>query len=156
MKKIIVIHIVALIYHISPSQNFDALANYEFKAAESYKSEELKVLECANYLFNNPADKVESNRLASVQYIMKWMMGTPDYTFDIGPKATELTNGSPDFLGLYLAAMAKVVLENNDEALNKDQIHNQSETILVEYCSKPENNIKPNKAIKKIIKSRKS
>lgn len=101
MKRIILIIAVALLWNISLSQNFSELTEYEFKTVESYKSGENQVLKCANYLFNNPADQAELNRLYSIQYIIKWMTGTPDYTFEIGENAMELTKGNSD-LQLYI------------------------------------------------------
>ncbi len=155
MKNFFFIIILIFSFHISIGQNFKQIANYEFQTTESYSTEKPKVLACANYLFENPADKNEINRLTSIQYIIKWMTGTPDYTFDIGDEASELTKGNSDLLGLYMAAMTKVVLENNGENLTSVEIYNQSEEILVNYCSNPDNKMKPSKKIKKIIKSKK-
>lgn len=156
MKKIILIIAIAFAHHLSFCQNFNELANYEFKTVESYESEKNNVLMCANYLFNNPANQSEINRLRSIQYIMKWMEGTPDYTFEIDEKVIELTKGNPDLLGLYLAAMSKVVIENKDGELNNENIYNKAEEILVNYCSNSNNKMKPSKKIKKIIKNRKN
>lgn len=156
MKKIILIIAIAFAHHLSFGQNFNELANYEFKTLESYETEKNNVLMCANYLFNNPANQAGLNRLLSIQYIMKWMEGTPDYTFEIGEKAMELTKGNSDLLGLYFAAMSKVVIENKDEELNNEEIYNKAEEILVNYCSNADNKMKPSKKIKKIIKSRKN
>lgn len=155
MKTFILTIAIVLTFNLSYGQNFAELEHYEFKTEESYKSEENKVLFCANYLFNNPANESELNRLTSIQYVMKWMMGTPDYTFDIGEKSMDLTKGNSDLLGLYMAAMSKVVLENTDEKLSGDEIYNQAEKILVNYCSDSDNKMKPSKKIKKILKSRK-
>jgi hypothetical protein len=155
MKKNILILAVVLLANFSFSQNFKKLVNYEFKTEESYTDEMDKVLECANYLFENPNDENELNRLIATQYIMNWMNGTPDYTFEIGDDAMSLTKGKQELLGLYLAAMTKVVLDNPEEELSNKEIHNQSQEILVKYCSDENNNIKPSKKIKKIIKSRK-
>lgn len=155
MKKNILILAVVLLANISFSQNFKKLVNYEFKTEESYTTEMDKVLECANYLFENPNDENELNRLIATQYIMNWMNGTPDYTFEIGDDAMSLTKGKQELLGLYLAAMTKVVLDNPEEELSNKEIHNQSQEILVKYCYDENNNIKPSKKIKKIIKSRK-
>jgi hypothetical protein len=131
------------------------LANYEFKTSASYETEKSKVLACANYLLNYSADKSNVNRLTGIQYILKWMEGTPEYTFEIGEKAMQLTKGSSDLLGLYFAAMSKAVLENKGLPLANDEIYKLSEAMLVAYCSNPENNIKPSKKIKKIIKNNK-
>lgn len=156
MKKGIFIVLFVITVQLSFSQNFNQLANYEFDTAESYKAEENNVLLCANYLFNNPADQAEMNRLISIQYIIKWMTGTTDHTFELDEKSMELTKGNDDLLGLYMAAMSKVVIENNQEKLTNEEIHNRSEEILVEYCSNPDNKMKPSKKIKKILKSKKS
>lgn len=42
---------------------------------------------------------------------MKWMTGTPGYTFELGEKFVNITKGSTDLVGLYTAAMSKIVLE---------------------------------------------
>ncbi|MDC9722949.1 MAG: hypothetical protein PSN34_09295 [Urechidicola sp.] len=155
MKKTILIIALTFSFNVLIGQNIPQLENYEFESVESYKTEEDKVLMCANYLFNNPVNIDELNRLISIQYIMKWMEGTPDYTFDLGEKSMELTKGKFDLLGLYMAAMSKVVIENKGEKLDSDEIYNRAEGILVNYCSNSDNKLKPSKKIKKILKSRK-
>ena len=156
MKKIIFIAIITLFNTNFFGQNFSELAKSEFESVESYKPAESQVIVCANYLFNNPANKAEINRLNSIQYIMKWMTGTPDYTFDIGEKAMTLTKGKPDLLGLYMAAMSKVVIENNNGELSSDEIYNRAEKLLVNYCSILENKMKPSKKIKKLLRKAKN
>ncbi|MFK7813343.1 MAG: hypothetical protein AB8B59_12690 [Maribacter sp.] len=68
----------------------------------------------------------------------------------------DLTKGNSDLLGLYMAAMSKVVLENKGKKLTNDEIYSQSEELLVNYCSIADNKMKPSKKIKKIIKKSKS
>ncbi|WP_053969762.1 hypothetical protein [Mangrovimonas sp. ST2L15] len=153
MKKSILITLFILAVSYSNAQNFVELANYEFKTPESYQTEKSKVLMCANYLFDNPANKSELNRLSAIQYIMKWMTGTPDYSFEIGEKSMDLTKGNSDLLGLYMAAMSKVVLENEGTILSNDEIYKQSAALLVTYCANSENHMKPSKKIRKILKN---
>ena len=152
MKKIIFIALLALSCTMSFGQNFSELAKTEFKSKESYKPAESQVLTCANYLFSSPANQAELNRLNAIQYIIKWMSGTPDYTFDLGEKAMKLTDGNSDLLGLYMAAMSKVVLENTAQKLSSDEIYTQSDKIMVKYCSITDNKMKPSKKIKQLIK----
>lgn len=154
MKTCFIYGLAFLLSTSAFSQNFEALSKYEFNEVESYKTEQDKVLECANYLFNNPSNKDELNRLTAIQYIMKWMEGTPAYTFEIGDKAMELTKGNSDLLGLYLAGMTKVVLENKGEALDSSRIHDKTESLLVSYCANSDNKMKPSKKIKKLIKNK--
>lgn len=155
MKKIIFIALFTLTYSMTFGQNFSELTTTEFKTVESYKPAESQVLLCANYLFSNPADQAELNRLNAIKYIMKWMEGTPDYTFEIGEKAMNLTKGNTDLFGLYLAAITKVVLENNIGKLSSDEMYSQAEKILVNYCARADNRIKPSKKIKQLIKEAK-
>jgi hypothetical protein len=152
MKKIIFIALITLTSTMSFAQNFSELANSEFKSKESFKSAESQVLTCANYLFTTPTNQAELNRLNAMKYIMKWMEGTPDYTFELGEKVLKLTNEDTNLLSLYMAAMSKVVLENTAGKLNSDEIYNQSEKILVKYCAGADNKIKPSKKIKQLIK----
>lgn len=152
MKKIIFIVLITLTCTMSFGQNFSELAKTEFKSKESYKPTESQVLTCANYLFATPANQAELNRLNAIKYIFKWMSGTPDYTFDIGDNAMKLTDGSSDLLGLYMAAMSKVVLEKSTQKLSSDEIYNQSEKIVVKYCAIADNKVKPSKKIKQLIK----
>lgn len=152
MKKVIFIALVLLSSSMSFGQDFSELANTDLKSAESIKSAESQVLASANYLFNNPSNKDELNRLNAIKFIMKWMEATPDYTFDLGEKAMKLTNGETDLLGLYMAAMSKVVLENTSGKLSSDEIYNKSEKIIVNYCSIDDNKIKPSKKIKQLLK----
>jgi hypothetical protein len=85
---------------------------------------------------------------------MKWMEGTPDYTFDLGEKAMKLTNGETDLLSLYMAAMSKAVIENTTGKLSSDEIYNQAEKTLVNYCAIADNKIKPSKKIKQLLKEK--
>lgn len=137
------------------AQNFIDIAGTEFTTPESYGQEEPNVLLCANYMYDNPASDADLNRLLATQFIIKWMTGTPDYTFDIGEQVMELTKGNEDLLGMYLAGASKVVLEHKDIVLTADDIYAKVEALLVDYCANEDNNMKPSRKIKRIIKNRK-
>lgn len=154
MKHLLILLSILFSSSIISAQNFGEIAKYEFKTKESYVEAESKVLQCANYLFSNPAtSENEMYRLVSIQFILKWMEGT-EYTFEIGDKAMELTKGSEDLLGLYLAGMSKVVLDNKGTKLLNDEIYTKTEKLLVDYCSDSANNVKPSKKIKQLMKSK--
>lgn len=155
MKKVIVLILINFICNAAFAQNFSELAAAKFESVASYKTAEEQVLTCANYLFDNPTNIAEVKRLNAIQYIIKWMEGTPDYTFELGKNVMELTKGKMDLMSLYMAAISKVVIENTGEALSSDEIYNRAEKILVEYCAVPENDIKPSKKIKQLLKEKK-
>lgn len=155
MKHFLLLFVIVFFIKISNAQNFEQIAEYKFKKVEDYKTEKNKVLQCANYLFENPANQNELNRLTAIQYIIKWMEGTPDYTFKIGEKATSLTKGNNDLLALYFVGMTKVVLDEKEEKkLSNEEIYNRTEKLLVKYCSNPDNKMKPSRKIKKIMKGK--
>lgn len=156
MKKTILIVAIALISNLTFSQNFTELTTHEFKTVESYKAGENDVLLCANFLFNNPSNTQELNRLLAFQHILKWMEGTPSHTFEIDKKSLELTKGNDDLLGLYMAAMTKVVLEHEGDKLANEEIYSKAEELLVNYCADSNNKMKPSKKIKKLLKARKN
>ncbi|WMI67466.1 hypothetical protein [Mangrovimonas sp. YM274] len=153
MKKLLLLMALVLACPFAKAQDFSKLNNYEFKTAESYQPQEDNVLLCANYLFNNPANQNEMNRKISIQFITKWMTGTPNYDFVLDENVLELTKGNDALFGLYMAAMTKVVLEHKGTTLSPDQVYQQVENILVDYCANEENNMKPSKKIKKLIKN---
>lgn len=154
MKRLFIIVFIALVSNLLYGQDFSKLTDFEFDSKESYKTQETNVLSCANYLFNNPVEKDnELKRLIALQFIIKWMEGTPDYTFNIGNESIELTKGNQELFGLYLAGITKTGLENK-ESLTDKQVYLKTKDLLVEYCANKDNNMKPSKAIKKIIKSK--
>lgn len=117
---------------------------------------ESSVLECSNYLLENPVNKDVENRLTAFQFLFQWMEGTPDYTFSIGEEALDLTKGNPEMLTLYFASLAKTVLDAKGSNITEDQIQQQATEHLINYCINPDNKLKPTKGMKKIIKSKKS
>lgn len=138
------------------SQDYSSLDKDNLKTPEDFKNAESTVLECSNYLLSNPVDKEVQNRLNAFQYLFQWMEGTPDYTFSIGEEAIDLTKGNPEMLTLYFASLSKTVLDAEDINLTNEQIQVQATEHLINYCTNPQNNLKPTKGMKKIMKSKKS
>lgn len=153
MKKLLIIAFIFCYSLKGFTQDYNDLGNFKFETLESYKTAEPKVLEAANYLFENPSNIAELKRVNAIRYIINWMQGTPDYTFEISSEATDLAKGNSDLLSLYMAAMTKVVLDNPDRVLTNKEIYDHSEELLISYCAKPENSIKPSRKIKKLMKS---
>lgn len=133
------------------AQDFTSLNVNSLQKMEDYVKAEPKVLECANFLLNTPYEANNLNRLSAMQYILKWMEGT-DYTFSIDSKAVELTEGNNDLFGLYMTTLPKVVLENKGANLSNDEIHNRVVELLIAYCKNENNNMKPTKKLKKLMK----
>jgi uncharacterized protein YqkB len=108
-------------------------------------------LQAANYLLSTPLDKNSVDRLRAVQYVLKWMSGTPDYTFDIDERAAKFTKKDSDLLGLYLAAMTKFVLEDKASAKDQNKIKLNALKSVAAYAKDKANKVKLNSELKKII-----
>lgn len=156
MKKIILFIAVQLVSITVFCQDYSTLDIDSLKTPEDFQNAESTVLECSNYLLSNPVDKEVQNRLDAFQYLFQWMEGTPDYTFSIGEEAVDLTKGDPEMLTLYFASLSKTVLDAKGTDLTNDQIQEQATEHLINFCANPENNLKPSKKMKKIMKSKKS
>ncbi|MCV9387159.1 hypothetical protein [Reichenbachiella ulvae] len=156
MQKFILTLSLAACCQLALAQDFNQIANYKFQSAEDFKTQEPTIIQCAEFLLGTPASQQEPQRLLAIQFILKWMEGTPDYTFEIGPEAAELTKGNTELLSLFLASMSKVVLENNGSSLTNAEVYQLSETMVVDYCADENNKVKPSKKIKQLLKSQKT
>ena len=58
-------------------------------------------------------------------------------------------------MSVYFAAMVQTVLQNQGDKLSDEAMHQAAVDKLVSYCEDSANGLKPNRAIKKIIKKRK-
>lgn len=116
----------------------------EFKAAEP------EILENANYILQHPVSQDDQSKIA-IQNILRWMEGTPDYTFTLDGSIGKFIEKSPETLGIYMAGMTKYVLENPDMAKNQNEVTYNTFVILLDYAEKPANGISLSKDLKKAI-----
>jgi hypothetical protein len=119
------------------------------KAAD-YKTAEPAVLQASHYVLSTPFNKDDQSRLYCTQFILKWMTGTPDFSFSLSGKPLKAFKDDVDLLGLYIAAMTKYSIENPAIAKNQDSVCLQAMTIELNYCNNPSNNMKMNKPMKKL------
>ena len=154
MKKIILL-ISLFWFNSSFSQtplNYDEIRlenSSDYAAADSF------ALAASNFLLSTPFEKDSPDRLKSLQFIIKWMTGTPDYSFSLDNTASKILKDSDDLLGLYMACMTKFCLENKASSKDKKLIKLNSMKLLLAYCENPENNIKMTRQLKKISEANK-
>jgi len=110
-------------------------------------------LQASNYLLSTPMDSKSIDRLKSLQFIIKWMSGTPDFSFTLDQQATKFAKNNDDLLGLYMAAMTKYVLENKVESKNQNKIKLNAVKLIILYSKDIKNNVKINKELKKAIEA---
>ena len=114
------------------------------------------MLSCANYLLNNPIDKEDLIRKTTFTYLFKWVEGTPEHTFSLDEEVVLLTGNDKDLLTIYFSALAKTVLEEPGEQSTDEEIQEQAIQYLLDYCSDPENHLKPTKRMNKMSKKNKT
>jgi hypothetical protein len=110
-------------------------------------------LQASNFLFSTPLEKNSLDRLKSLQYIIKWMSGTPNYNFTLDAQATKFAKKNDDLLGLYMAAMTKYVLENKAYAKDQNKIKLNAVKMIITYAKDEKNKVKINSELKKAIEA---
>ena len=122
----------------------------KLESPEDYKTAETSVLKATNYLFSTKYDKDDLERLYAIEFIMKWMSGTPDYNFELSEKFTRPFLDETDLLGFYMGAIAKFVLENKAKATEPNKVNVSAAKMIIDYSSKAANNLKQTGELKKM------
>jgi len=154
MKKNFLLLCLTLVSISLFSQDFSSLSNIELIKAEDYKPNESVVEECADYILSQPYKVNEQNKLYCIQFIIKWMEGTPDYSFSIGTDFVELCKDDTELSTVYLASLAKSGVDKNFEDKSSEALSSNAKELFLAYCAEPENKVKKNKAIKKALKGK--
>jgi hypothetical protein len=137
------------------AQNLPDFDQIRLEQGSDYKPAEPAALQAANYILSTPIAKNDGNRMLSLRFLLRWMTGTPDYTFSLGGNISKAVAGNEDLLGVYMAAMAKYALENKESAKDEKKVNLGAAKILLAYCEDSKNKVKLNKTLKKMIEANK-
>jgi hypothetical protein len=152
MKRIFFGLLSGVLCLASFSQTLPDFESIRLERKEDFNSTaDSAALQSANFLLSTPLEKDNIDRLKSIQYIIKWMSGTPDYSFSLDEQATKLAKKNNDLLGLYMAAMTKYVLENKADSKDQNKIKLNAVKLLIAYAKDKTNNVKINSELKKAI-----
>jgi hypothetical protein len=154
MKRIIFALLSGFLFHISFAQTLPNLDGIILEKKEDFNSTaDNAALQSASFLLSTPLDKNNIDRLKALQYIIKWMTGTPDYSFTLDEQATKFAKKNDDLLGLYMAAMTKYVLENKSESNDQNKIKLNAVKFIITYAKDEGNKVKMNSELKKAIEA---
>ncbi len=154
MKTLIFGLLFGLLSNISLAQNLPDFDAIKIEQKEDFNSTtDDAALQASNFLLSTPLAKDNLDRLKSLQYIIKWMSGTPDYNFTLDEQATKFAKKNDDLLGLYMAAMAKYVLENKADSKDQNKIKLNAVKLIIAYAKDQKNNVKLNSELKKAIEA---
>jgi len=154
MKRIIFGLLFAFLFHISFAQTLPNLDGISLDKKEDFNSTaDNAALQSASFLLSTPLEKNNIDRLKALQYVIRWMTGTPDYSFTLDEQATKFAKKNDDLLGLYMAAMTKYVLENKSESKDQNKIKLNAVKFIITYAKNEGNKVKINSELKKAIEA---
>lgn len=139
------------------SRDYSKLKSTRLIERTDYIKAEKDVKDCCKYLLSTPIKKNEENRNAAIQFLYRWMEGTPDFTFEIDENLAVLNNANQALIGVYLSAMTQYVLANKGKDIAKDKSKIKEYTVnkVIEYCENPKNGVEMNVVLKKWIQENK-
>lgn len=156
MKKIVVLFMCTAFYMGGLAQDFSKLETIKLSAVSDYKKAEPEVLKCADYILGQTITDNEANKLKCLQFIMRWMDGTADYSFAIDSDFIDFCGKDLSLSGVFMASLAKSALSEELTDKSSQKISAMGKELFLDYCAKPENLVKQNKAIKNALKARNS
>jgi len=148
MKKLLLISILVISTSNLFAQNLPRFDQYKFGEKSEYKLADTAVLQTANFLLSTPIDQNIPIRLKAGQFVMRWMEGTPDYTFSLEQTPIKYLSGNVDLMLLYMTSMAKYALENKSNDVKVTTINGVK--ILLGYVNNATNDVKIDKNLKKL------
>lgn len=151
MKQILLFALAAFICLSASSQS--SYSSLKLETSSDFKQAETQVLKAADYLFTTKFDEEDLERLYATEFIIKWMAGTPDYTFELNEKFSKAFAGNPEILNLYMSALAKLALEHPEKAKDGNYLGYNAVKMVIEYSNKSSNNLKQTTELKKNVGS---
>ena len=154
MKKVIFLVLFGFLSSVSIAQNLPDFDAIKLEVKDDYTSAaDNAALIASNYILSTPLQKNNLDRLKSLQYIIRWMTGTPSYSFTIDESATKFARKNEDLLGLYLASMTIFVLENKADAQDQDKIKLNAIKHVLGFVKDEKNNVRINSELKKLMEA---
>lgn len=123
--------------------------DFEFEDAESYKKYEDDILECANYLVSHSSEAEGYKWNEAAAFLMKWIIGAPDYTVQMRPETFEyIHKKNSSLLFYFIAGWVKEALENqHDDAIEG----NKAGMLAMMKAYETYDNWKKDKKLQKLI-----
>jgi hypothetical protein len=136
------------------AQDYSKLKDIQLKEKEDFIKAEDRILECSKYILTTPMDDENTNRINALQFMFRWMDGTPDYTFTLDETVGKLAQTSDALLGVYMACMCRYVLENKEKAKDQKEVKYNSVLLLIDYSSDPENKVEISGELENLIRAK--
>ncbi len=132
------------------AQTFPDFDTIKLVQASDYYVAEMSALQAADYLLFTPYDNTDTAWGKALQFLVKWMTGTPYFTFSLGNSINRVINKNDDLLVIYMTCMAKFSLEHPRLARFPKWVEINAVKLLLAYCENPANNIPMTKQLRKL------
>ncbi len=136
MKQLFILVTVSLLgFSICQAQELPNLKAVKLNKNANYKTAEPIALKVSNYLFATSIDRRNRQRIEAGNFLIRWMNGTPDYTFYVEDREMNLFGFDSDVLLMYMAALTKFMLEH-PQIKHKDEQALGAVNIVLPYLNK--------------------
>jgi hypothetical protein len=122
------------------AQSPPAFDQVKLKKNKDFKLAEPIIQQTANYLLTTPIDRDTSRRLHSAEFLMKWMEGTPDYTFILNENTTKYYSNDINLMAVYIAALCKAAVQK--PGIDTKTLNISAVKILLDYAGNTGNDVK--------------
>lgn len=136
------------------AQDYSKLKDIQLKEKGDFIKAEDRILECSKYILTTPMDDENTNRINALQFMFRWMDGTPDYTFTLDETVGKLAQTSDALLGVYMACMCRYVLENKDKAKDVNEVKYNSVLMLIDYSADTNNKVEISGELENLIRAK--
>jgi len=140
MKRILFICVFAFVTCNVFAQSLPQFDNIKLQKGKDYKLAEPTVVQTADFITSTPIDKNTETKTIAAQFLMKWMDGTPDYTFTLDEGSTRTFLQNNELMMVYVASMAKYAIQTKQH--NSKLITINAIKSLLAYINDPTNNVK--------------
>jgi hypothetical protein len=148
MKRILLICVFTFVVCNVFAQSLPQFGDIKLQKSKDYKLAEPTVVQTADFIISTPIDKNTDTKTIAAQFLMKWMDGTPDFTFTLDENSTRYFLQNNELMMVYVASMAKYAVQNH--ARNTKTITINAIKSLLAYINDPANNVKKTDELKEL------
>lgn len=150
MKRALLTVLILLASYAAFSQSMPAVDSINLASAADYRAAEPVAMQVCNYILSTPSDPKSLPRLNGTKFLLDWMGGTPDYSFDLDKKVIKYFAKDLDLMGVYSASLTSAAIENktvkDSKALTALAVKK-----FIAYISNSNNKVDLNSKLKKMI-----
>jgi hypothetical protein len=118
--------------------------------AADYRAAEPIALQVCNYILSTPTDDKSLPRLNGTKFLLDWMGGTPDYSFDLDKDVIKYFEKDIDLMGVYTASLTASAIQNKS-VKDPKTLTSLAVKRFIAYISDNNNKVDLNSKLKKMI-----